>query len=116
MLIEDLSALLGPLNPAGGVWYGANTAQPPVYPYIVFQRVVSTANVSMNGPSDVQNTRVQIDIYALRISEAAALDSALDAAFAGAALVNVPISSQDFYEDMVKAFRISRDFSVWSKG
>lgn len=113
-LIEDLQALLNPLS-TGGSHYAVNETEPPVYPFIVFQRIVSTANVNLSGVSDMQNTRVQIDIYARKISEATAIETALEAAFAASSITNVPISSQDLYEDVVKAFRISKDFSVWSK-
>ena len=63
-LIQDVQALLSGLSPAGGVWYAINTTEPPAYPYIVWQRIVSVANVSLGGPSNRQNTRIQIDIVA----------------------------------------------------
>lgn len=112
-LIEDLDALLNPLA-AGGASYGVNTASPLVYPYIVFQRVTSAPNVSLGGPSLMQNTRVQIDIYALRQSEAVAIETALEAAMAAWSVQNVPLLSQDLQEPDVKAFRISKDWSVWA--
>lgn len=114
MLIEDLATLLGGLSPAGGVWYGINTQQPAVFPYIVFQRVASDANASLGGPSALQNTRVQIDIYAAKISEAAALETQLESAMAAWTVQNVPILSQDFFEYDARAFRVSKDYSVWS--
>lgn len=112
-LIEDLQALLNPLA-AGGSWYGINTAQPPVFPYIVFQRIASSPNVAMTGASALQNTRVQVDIYAQQISQAVTIESAVEAAFAAWAVTNVPVLSQDFYEDAVRAYRVSKDYSVWA--
>lgn len=114
VLIEDLQALLTTLAPTGGVWYQVNTAEPAVYPYIVFQRVSSTPNVSLAGQSLLQNTRVQIDIYSRTISAVAALEVLLEAAFTAWSVQNVPIGSQDLYEDSVKAFRVSKDYSCWS--
>lgn len=113
-LIEDLQALLDPLA-AGGAWYGVNTAEPAVYPYIVIQRVASAPNVALVGPSDLQNTRVQIDIYARRIAEAASIETALETTMSACAITNVPVSSMDFFEDDVRAFRVSKDYSVWAK-
>ena len=113
-LVQDVQALLATLAPAGGVWYGINTTEPPTYPYIVWQRIVSVANVSLAGPSNRQNTRVQIDIISLTIGEASAIETALEALMAGASIVNVPLSSQDTYEDAIKAFRIIKDFSLWA--
>ena len=112
-LIEDLRAVLNPLA-AGGAWYGVNSTEPPVYPFIVFLRISSTPNVSMGGPSNLQNTRVQIDIYSRQISEAAAIETALEAAMAAWGTKNVPLSSADVYEDVVRAFRITKDYSCWS--
>ncbi len=113
-LIQDVQALLTTLAPAGGVWYAINTTQPPVYPFIVWTRVVSAANAVLQGPTDLQNTRIQVDIYSRRISEAAGLESALEAAFAEWAVQNVPIASMDGFEEEVRAYRITKDYSVWS--
>lgn len=114
-LLPDLQALLDPLA-AGGASYAVNEAQPPVYPYIVWQRVVSVANVALGGPSDVQNTRVQIDIYARTIAEAYSIETALEAAMQAWATPNVPLDSQDQYDEAVRAHRIIKDYSVWSTG
>ncbi len=129
-LVEDLQAFIaGAVSPAGGVWYGMNTSQPapsgrPVMPFVTWNRIVSTDNVSLGGPSDLQNTRIQIDAVGDRLSDVEALIDALDVAFAAqaaafaagtpGAIANVPISSQDLYEDAIKAFRRVRDYSVWA--
>lgn len=113
-LIQDLQTLLATLAPAGGVWYGANTVEPPTYPYIVWQRISSTANVNLQAPSNVQNTRVQIDIFSREVSELVSLESQLETLMAGASMVNVPLTSQDLYEDPVRAYRCIKDYSVWS--
>ena len=112
-LIEDLQAVLNPLV-AGGCWYQVNTAQPPVFPYIVFLDVVSSTNVTFKGPSDLQNSRIQIDVYSPTASATINAAKAIDAAMQASALNNVPISSQGFYESDVKLFRQLREYSVWS--
>jgi hypothetical protein len=111
-LIEDLKTLLAPLA-AGGAHYGVNSAEPPTYPYIVFSRVASGANADLRGVSPMQNTRVQVDIWSRQISEAVSIETALEAAFMAWATQNTPISSVDLF-DMVRAYRISKDYSVWS--
>jgi hypothetical protein len=112
-IIEDLRVILDPLA-ANGAWYGVNTTEPPVYPYIVFQRISSVPNVSIAGPSVLQNTRFQIDIYSRQISEATGIETALEAAMTAWSVTNIPLTSQDIYEDDVRAYRISKDYSVWS--
>jgi hypothetical protein len=115
-LIEDVTALLKTLpGVAGGVWYALNENQSPIYPYITWQRIVSPTNMNLSGPSDLQNTRIQIDIFARKALEADAISKALDAALDTWAVTNVPLSTQDFPEPEVRAFRISRDVSVWAK-
>ena len=112
-VIEDLRAVLNPLA-ANGAWYGLNSTEPPAFPFIVFSRVSSTPNVALGGQSNVQNTRFQIDIYSRQISEAASIENALEAAMSSWSTQNVPLSSRDVYEGDVKAFRIIKDYSVWS--
>ena len=112
-LIEDLQAVLNPLA-ANGAFYGMNTLQPPQYPYISWQRIVSTPNVSLQGPSLAQSTRVQMNIYAQRISDAAAIETALEAAMQACSIVNVPVLSMDLYEPEVRAFRVIKEYSCWA--
>jgi len=113
-VVEDIVALLGNLGAAGGVWYAVNTNEPATYPYLVVQRIASEANVALGGPSGLQNTRVQIDVYARRMADAVALEGAIESTMAAWAVQNVPLTSQDFFDDIVRAFRVSKDYSIWS--
>ena len=114
--LEVVQALLDPLAPAGS-FYGINPTEPlaldgdAIAAFIVWQRVVSTDNVSLAGPSNVQNTRIQVDFFAPRITAADSMRRAADAALA--ALLAVPLTSQDIYEEPVRLWRISRDYSIW---
>ena len=112
-LIEDIQALLNPLA-AGGAWYAVNTSEPPVFPYIVWQRIVSTSNNTFAGPSDLQNTRIQIDVYALKVSDMSAIETSIEVVMAGASIKNVLLSSEDLYESELRAYRCSKDYSVWA--
>lgn len=115
-LVEDIQAVLAAVpGVTGGIFYGANTAEPPTFPYIVWMRVSSSPNVTLAGPSDLQNTRVQIDIVSRSVKEATTLETALEAAMAAAGLTNVPISSMDLYEDAIRAYRIVKDYSIWAR-
>jgi hypothetical protein len=113
-LIQDVQTLLATLAPAGGVWYGLNTAQPQVFPYIVWSRVASTPTTSLGGPSLLQNTRLQIDIYARTVSEAATIESALETAMQASSITNVSLSSQDIVEPDTRLFHVIKDYSVWA--
>jgi hypothetical protein len=112
-LRQQLAAALNPLV-TGGAWFQVNTAEPPVYPFIVFTRIVSTVNVNLQGPSDLQNTRVQVDIFLRDPSTLEALEAAVDSSIAAAfPNTSIPISTQDLYEDAVKAYRSLREYSIW---
>ena len=112
MIQQALQAVLAPL--VAGKSFPNLASQDATPPYIVYQRVVSVTHNNLLGPSDLQNTRVQIDIYSRRISEAAQLETALEASLASWSVQNVPISSVDVYEEEVRAYRITKDYSIWS--
>lgn len=119
-LAQTLQAVLDPLA-AGGSWFIENTQTPPVYPYIVWMNVVSSTNVSFDGASDLQNTRVQIDIFHTSSVSGAAqqlgqVEAAIRAAMAAASLVNVPLSSYDMSVPEVRAYRRVLEYSIWFKG
>lgn len=112
-IIESVHAVLNPLA-AGGSWYQVNTAQPPVLPYIVFSRVPSTINYSLKGPSDLQNTRFQVDLYTRTVAELVSIGTALEAAMAAALFTNVLLSARDIYETDTKLHRSCFEYSAWS--
>jgi len=118
-LIQDLQALLEPIA-AGGAFYAFNTTEPlardagGIKPYIVWQRIVSVDNNTLSGPSNVQNTRIQVDIFAPRIADAEAIRVAVDDSLVNSAITVIPQSTQDLYEEPVKLFRIIREYSVWA--
>lgn len=112
-LIESVQAVLQPLA-SGGCWYQINTTEPAVTPYIVVTRVTSPANVTLQGPTTLQNTRLQIDLYSPSVQELVALGDSVEAAMAAAGFTNVPLSSRDMYEPDTKLHRTSYEFSVWS--
>jgi hypothetical protein len=119
-LAETLQAVLDPLA-IGGSWFMENTQTPPVYPYIVWMNVVSNANVSLEGASDLQNTRVQIDIFHTSSASGAAqalgtIEAAVRAAMAASSLVNVPLTSYDMSVPEVRAYRRVLEYSIWFKG
>lgn len=112
MIQEQLQALLAPL--VAGKSYPNLAAQDASAPYIVYQRVVSTTHNTLQGPSDLQNTRMQIDVYAKTYGGAQQLAGAVRAALLGATFINLQLSEQDFYESEVRLHRVSLDYSIWA--
>lgn len=116
-LNDTLQALFDPLAP-GGAWLAFNANEPleldengKVLAYIVWQDIVSTDNVSFDGASNLQNSRIQVDIFAPRRTDVDAIKKSVDAALVP--LKAVPLSTQPIYESLVKLWRITRDYSIW---
>lgn len=113
-LPEQLQAVLAPVA-QGGAWYAEAAADvDKSSPYIVWQLVVSTTNNNLSGPSDLQNTRVQIDVWAPRFADAYALGKSVAQAMQAAPFTAIQISTQPVYDDVVKLHRNILDFSCWS--
>ena len=109
---ESIQATLAAVGSA----YQDIAPQGTVTPYIIWMQIVSTFNKSMQGASNTQNTRIQIDCYAATQAGRSTLAAAVIAAMSNAPFTNVPLSSQNLYESEVKLFRAQLDFSVWSTG
>lgn len=116
-LIEQLHTELNTLA-AGSSWYSVNEAQASTiedpYPFIVVQRVGSDPNPTMDGASELQNTRIQIDIHARTILQADALKRQVEDAMALWTLQNVPLSSLDLFDEAARVHRVILDYSIWS--
>lgn len=114
MAIEGtIQALLASLV-SGRCYPLVNTSATIVKPYITYQVVSNVPTVSLTGPSGLENRRVQIDIWSDTYGASKALEIQVKAAMNSAPFVNIPLLSQDFYEEETKLYRVSVDFSVWS--
>lgn len=114
-IVEQVIAVLATVAPAGGVHYAVNQASPVVAPFFVLLRITSNSNVSMQGASNMQNTRFQVDIYSKTVAELVQLGAQVNAAMALAAFSSVPLIATDLYESETRLFRTTQDFSIWSK-
>ena len=112
MIQEQLQAVLAPL--VVGKSFPNLAAQDATPPYIVYHRVVSVTHNNLQGPSDLQNTRVQIDAYAKTYAGVQQIAASVRLAMQGAGFINVQLSEQDFYEIDVRLHRVSLDYSIWS--
>lgn len=115
-LVEQIQSVLNPVV-AGGSFYAVNTLEMnenTVFPYATFLFVSSSTNNTFSGATDLQNTRVQVDVYSDTVQGLLVASAASAAAMSAAPFSNVQLTSQDGYEDQVRAYRRSLDFSVWS--
>jgi hypothetical protein len=116
-LIEQLHSELNTLA-SGSSWYSVNDAQASSnedpYPFIVVQRVGNEPNNTMDGMSELQNTRIQIDIHARTILQADDIRRQVEEAMEVWTLQNVPLSSLDLFDEAARVHRVVLDYSVWS--
>ena len=110
---QQLLALLSGATAAGTRVYPITAPDGVTKPYLTYQRVSANSENVLSGSTGLVNTRMQIDVYALTYAEAASIAAQVDALMAAWAVQNVSGTSQDFYEDPVKLFRVSSDYSLW---
>lgn len=110
---EQLVALLSGNTDAGTEVHPMTAPDGTVPPYITYQRITADEEPVLSGSSGLTNTRVQIDIYARTYAQVQTIAAQVDALFAAWSVQNVSLPAQDLYEDAVKLFRISADYSIW---
>lgn len=82
-------------------------------PYITYHTVVNSPVVTLDDGVPINNTRMQIDCFASTYPEAKQLAMDIASAMQTASFKVVPRSTQDLYEDAMKIYRVSQDFSIW---
>lgn len=109
----DFVALVGGI--VAGRIYPAGTAS-TLAPYLTYSRVVSIEQSTLDtngGTGNINETRLQVDVWAGSYGAAQATASAVKAALKGWALQNIVLSENDDYESDTKLHRVSIDVSVW---
>lgn len=112
MTIEDqIYTLLGAL--VANRAYPLTAGDTPVAPYIVYQNIANTPEVTLADGVPINNTRMQFDVYDKTYEGAKALAAQVVTAMAGSAITNVPLMNQDLYEPEVRLYRVQMDYSIW---
>lgn len=110
---QQLVTLLSGATDAGAQVSPLTAPDGTVAPYITYQRISANSENVLSGSSGVVNTRMQIDVYADSYAQAQTIAAQVDALMAAWSVQNVSVLSQDIYEDLVKLYRISQDYSIW---
>ena len=87
----------------------------PTYPSIVFTRISSTPENTLNGGATIDQVRFQIDIYSETYAGAKALAASVRTAMEAASFKGLLQTDQDFFEPDVTIYRVTQDFYVWRK-
>lgn len=85
------------------------------FPAITYLRVSGDRIYSLSGYSTLENPRMQVDCWSTSFETTKGLaDEVRQAMDNATAFASILISDQDLYEDEMKLYRISMDFSVWN--
>lgn len=108
-ILTDIKTAVGAL--VSGRCYPINAPEKPAAPYAVYFQVANAPEVTLENTVPIENTRVQVDVYAKTYAEAQSLAAQVRTAMMG--LTAVPLLSVDLFEQEVKLYRVAQDFSIW---
>lgn len=108
-ILTDIQATIGAL--VSGRCYPLISPEKPVAPYAVYFQVANAPEVTMETTVPVENTRLQVDIFAKTYAESQSLADQIRTAMMN--LGAVPLLAVDLYEQEVKLYRVAQDFSIW---
>lgn len=109
-ILENIQATLTAIV---GRSYPLVSPEKPTAPYAIYSQITNAPEVTMESAVPIENTRLQIDVFAKTYAEVQTLADQVRSAMLG--LNITPISAGDLYEAEVKLFRVTQDFSVWYK-
>lgn len=112
-MIEKIvyQALSTDLNIDGRIW-PLFLPEKGVYPAITYQNITEIPHNHLKGASDVENSRLQIDIWAESYGEVKELFQEVKTSMNG--ISSLLIGTRHEYEENTKLYRVSADFSVWN--
>lgn len=101
----------------GGRIYPQQLPQTPTYPAITYQRAGGDRENHVRGYANLENAIIQIDAWAVTLAGAIALGDVITTAMYAATTFAaiLPSSPVDTWEDDVKKYRRSMDWSVWNR-
>lgn len=113
-MLENLYALLQNGSTSAGNNIFPNVApDSPARTYVVYQRIFSNSENVLSGNTGLVNTRVQLDMFSETALGVQALANQVDALMNGWAVQNVSLGSSDSFEEPVRLYRVTAEYSVW---
>lgn len=83
----------------------------PVPPFAIYNLVSKVPSTTVSSGISIDNSSIQIDIFAKTYAEAHSLADQVRVAIMN--IGGIPTSYSDMYESEVKIYRVSQDFSFW---
>lgn len=99
---------------AGGRVYPDVAPADAAKPYLVYQSAGGVDETTFDGADTLQNSRMQVAVWATTRLEVASLIQQVRAALTAAPVLGTPIGAPvSVYEDDTKLFGSRLDFSLW---
>jgi hypothetical protein len=87
----------------------------PTQPFVIFSRLPSAPENIFFGPPPIENTKVQVDCYHTDKLASITLRTQVQAALQSASFKAILVLEHDVFEPLVKMYRVSMEFSIWSQ-
>lgn len=100
---------------ASGRVYPLVMPEKSVMPAIVFLRIASTPENTLNGGATIDQIRFQVDTYANTYAEAKSVSASVRTAMESASFKGTLQTDQDLFEPDVKLYRVTQDYYVWKR-
>ena len=85
-----------------------------VTPYIIYAVISNIPTTTLDGPTGLENRRMQVDVWGATYGEVKALEVTVKSTMAASTITNVPLSTMDLHEPETNLFRVTMDYSIWS--
>lgn len=99
--------------------YPLQAPQPTGFPYIIYSRVSGGQVSGLDGYLNLENPRIQIDMYSTSYAQVKTVADVIHDAMNGATeFKSILISDNDLFDDDFRdkgSFRVSMDFSCWNR-
>lgn len=96
--------------------YPLTLPQETGYPCIVYARYSGTRHNTLSGYANLESPMIMVDCWATSYSDAKGLSTRIHTAMNGAtAFQALLISDVDYYEDDLKLYHVTQDYSCWNR-
>lgn len=98
---------------ANGRVYPLVAPEKVTFPCIVYSRISSTPENTLDGGATIDLVRIQVDTYANTYSAAKVLAGSVRSALENSNVKATLQTDQDLFEPDLKVYRVSQDYYVW---
>jgi hypothetical protein len=101
---------------ASGKVYPLVAPEKVVAPYIVYSRIASTPENTLDGGATIDLVRIQVDTYHNTYSAVKSLAESVRLALESSGAKATLQTDQDLFEPDLKVYRVSQDYYCWQRG